>query len=293
MKSPHLLIQALEYSPVPIMITDVEGNIEYINPRFTELTGYEWIEVRGKNPRFLSAGKTPRQVYEHLWKTILSGCPWQGELCNKKKDGSLFWEVISVAPIKNETGLTTHFVAVWQDVTELALKEKRFEYESHTDELTGLYSRRYILSELAIELERARRYERTLSALMIDVDNFKAINDEHGHLIGDQVLKTFARILRTSIRKVDLAGRYGGDEFLLILPESGVKQAKFVAERIQSNLKIYQTEILADFAPLTASFGLMAFDHFENITSTFFMEKIDRALLEAKRAGKNKIVVAK
>lgn len=276
--------------PLPILVSDAKGNIEYVNARFTELTGYKLEEVLGKNPRILSAGKTPESVYQELWDTILSGRVWKGDLLNKGKNGDCFWETISICPLKNDEGVITHFVGIWQDTTARKHREENLERQSITDDLTGLYNRRHILEELEKEMERALRYNRHLAGLMIDIDNFKVINDRYGHLIGDRVLKTFAGILKASIRKIDIVGRYGGDEFFVMLPESTVEIARTVVERIRSILRTYEWNVASELAPLTASFGLLSFADLKHAAKHSFVERVDRMLLEAKRAGKDKIV---
>ncbi len=293
-----LIAQGVIHSPCPMMITDREGLIEYVNPTFTKLTGFSLEEVKGKTPRILKSSKTPLSVHEDLWRTILSGRIWHGEVCNQRKSGKEFWESIYINCIKDSQGVITHFVAVWQDVTvrkkhdehEQHLKEG-FEKQSRTDDLTGIYNRRHIFVELERESERAIRYKRSLSGMMIDVDDFKKINDQYGHLTGDRVLRTFARILEDSIRTIDILGRYGGDEFLVILPETEIEEARIVAERIQKNLHGYQNNILGEFGILSASIGLVAFDESCRNNKTIFLEKIDKVLLAAKHAGKNTVVI--
>ncbi len=291
-----LMAQGVIHSPCPMMITNREGLIEYVNPMFTELTEYSLEEVKSKTPRVLKSSKTPLSIHEDLWRTILSGRVWHGEMCNRKRSGEEFWESISINSIKNSQGVITHFVAVWQDVTvqkkydkNEQLQKEGLEKQSRTDDLTGIYNRRHIFVELERESERAVRYKRSLSGMMIDVDDFKKINDYYGHLTGDRVLRTFARILEDSIRTIDILGRYGGDEFLVILPETKIEEARIVAERFQKNLRDYQENILGEFGILTASIGLVTFDESCRGDKTIFLEKIDKVLLAAKCAGKNTI----
>ncbi len=294
--SLDILSQAVEQNPHAILITNLSGNIVYVNRRFRALTGYSFEEIVGKNPRVLSSGKTDPEIYRKLWATVLAGEIWQGELLNRRKNGQFFWESISISPVKDGEGRVTHFVGVWNDSTERKKNEERtaeslkeFERQSITDDLTGQYNRRYILLELEKEVARAKRYGRKLSGMMIDIDDFKAINDRHGHLMGDRVIRAFAGIIRKSIRKIDLSGRYGGDEFLVLLPEATMETAKRVAERIRENLRIYEQNVLSDFGKLTASIGLMSFEDMPEADQTTFIERIDGALIQSKRAGKNTI----
>ncbi len=121
------LFRAVEQSPSSVVITDIEGNIEYVNPKFTQLTGYTSEEAIGQNPRILKSGKTQPDEYIRLWQSIKSGIEWQGEFCNKKKNGELYWEFASISPVKNEEGVVTHFVAVKEDITERKHMEEKLE----------------------------------------------------------------------------------------------------------------------------------------------------------------------
>jgi len=295
----ELCTAVIEQNPTPIMITDTSGKMEYVNAKFIQLTGYTGEELIGKNPRMLSAGLTSAETYEDLWRTILSGCEWHGDLFNKRKNGKVYQESLFIKPIKNGDGKMTHFVGAWQDITErnnieeeLKKQSKEFEKLSKTDYLTGQYNRRHILTELEKEVERAERYGRQLSGMMLDIDDFKTINDEYGHLIGDRVIKTIAAVIQKSIRKIDILGRYGGDEFLVILPESTLEMARKVGERIQKNLAVYQMNVLGAMGAATLSIGLLSFDKTKNFKAALFVEETDQALLQAKRTGKNRIVVA-
>ncbi len=286
-----ILARALAEGPAPTVITDEKANIVYVNARFTELTGYTAEEVLGQNPRIFSAGKTPESVYQILWDTLRKGQVWTGDLLNKRKNGEIFWESIVISPLKNENGEISHYVGIWRDVSLERIRENDLKHDSITDALTGIYNRRHILEELEKEIERASRYNHKLAGIMADVDNFKLINNHYGHLIGDKVLITFAKTLKHSIRKIDIVGRYGGDEFLIILPESDLRIATLVAERMRKMLKTYEWNVLSELGPVTGSFGLFSFQDMKQVSKTDFIEKIDAALLAAKNAGKDRIII--
>ena len=172
---------------------------------------------------------------------------------------------------------------------ELNRRSKELEAQSRTDDLTGGYNRRHILVELEREVERALRYGRHLSGMMIDIDDFKSVNDRYGHLAGDRVLKEMAEVLEHSLRKIDILGRYGGDEFLIILPESPPDVAKVVGERVRQNVAAHSFLVHETTLHLTISIGLISFEDVQEIDPKAFIEKIDQAMFQAKRLGKNQI----
>lgn len=156
---------AVEQSPSTILITDTSGNIEYVNPKFTQLTGYTYKEAIGQNPRILKTDKTPPEVYECLWEMITSGKEWRGEFCNKKKNGKLYWESASISPVKNSEGAITHFVAVKEDITECKKMEENLNLfnkylEQCVAERTEELREKNI--ELMEEITERKRFEETL-----------------------------------------------------------------------------------------------------------------------------------
>ena len=165
------------------------------------------------------------------------------------------------------------------------------ESQSITDDVTGLYNHRYLMEVLDKELERAKRYHRTLSAMMLDIDNFKKVNDQYGHLVGDRVLREFAYLLKKNVRQIDTLSRYGGDEFFIILPESTAEIAQLVAERIQRSVRDYPFNQPDHLLPLTVSIGISSLQDSKDIGRTELIERTDQALLKAKSLGKNEYFV--
>ncbi|HTL70597.1 MAG TPA: GGDEF domain-containing protein [Candidatus Eisenbacteria bacterium] len=162
--------------------------------------------------------------------------------------------------------------------------------QSMTDDITGLYNHRHLLEEIEREIERARRHGRGLCGIMLDVDNFKRINDRYGHLVGDYVLREIAYVINKSIRSVDIVGRYGGDEFVVILPETGYESAGEVAQRIRQAVREHGFFICKDKpVSVTASLGLLLFKDAEHLDAARFLEGVDEAMLCAKTLGKDRI----
>ncbi len=287
------LSRAVEHSPASIVITNIDGSIEYVNPKFTALTGYSLEEVRGQTPRILKSGQTSPEVYNDLWKTILTGQEWRGELLNRKKNGTLFWESVSISAIFDAKGKISHFVAVKEDITarkeaEQKIQSLNVELEklAMVDYLTGLYNRRYFMQRSEEELKRARRGPHSLSALMIDIDKFKNVNDTYGHEAGDLVLKQVAATLKNNLREIDLLGRMGGEEFAVLLPDTLIHDANISAERVRQAIQKHSFQMPGESLTVTISIGVATFtDGMSNIDD--ILRNADAALYQAKHSGAN------
>jgi diguanylate cyclase (GGDEF)-like protein len=185
-----------------------------------------------------------------------------------------------------------HFIdQFFEQKAFLQAMNDQLKEQSIMDDITGLYNHRHILAEIEKELERARRYKHTLAGMMIDVDDFKSFNDKLGHLTGDYVLREVAHVFQQSIRKIDIVGRYGGDEFLIILPEANEQTARVVADRIQRSMAAHGFVAKKRPIQVTVSIGLFYFPSLQEVDALTFIEKIDKALLKAKGLGKNRIQV--
>lgn len=161
--------------------------------------------------------------------------------------------------------------------------------QSMTDDVTGLYNHRHLIEVTEKELMRAKRYGRFLSGMMVDVDDFKTINDCYGHVTGDSVLREIAVILKNDTRKVDIVGRYGGDEFMVVLPETSGDLARMVALRVQKDVRQYRFKTLRDYISVTVSIGVIHFKDPKDFDKQAFVEKIDEAMYRAKSLGKDRI----
>lgn len=466
-KSLRNLSHAVEQSASMILITDDKGNIEYVNPKFTETTGYTLEEAMGQNIRILKSGKTPPEEYKQLWDNITSGREWRGEFCNKKKDGELYWEAASVSPIKNSAGIITHFVAVKENITErkhmeeelkMAMEERdrKIEELKHlmefsdlmrderqegalikhmatvlkerfhpdfmtvlmvdkekneivapvidppmpldkfircetvldpsqcrvmrtghgvvikditkepvceclsydmdeggyaclplftggaavgtvltvkkekgywddeetsrllstyiglassaldnvrlisltkqaaiTDALTGMYNRRFFVETLEKQMSLAKRHREPLSLLIADLDHFKKVNDTYGHTAGDHALQQVSILLKDSVRQSDILCRYGGEEFAIIMPMTGISGALEKAEKIRQYVESTNFDTIAPGNPLkiTISIGVASFP--ENGTEyDTLVDAADSALYKAKRNGRNRVEMA-
>lgn len=472
---------ALESAANGIVITDRNGNIQWVNPAFTKMTGYSAEEVRGKNPRILKSGQVPLETYSILWKTILSGSVWFGELTNRRKDGSIIIEEQTIAPVKDSSGKIVHFIAIKQDITErkhseealnkrseqiatlnrvmrslsstldletvldmllheiqqvipydsasvwlckndnleiiaahgfpdeaaligtsfdlsskdnpntqviqtrmpliendvsstysstnngiqineknrgwmgvpmiigdrvigmlafdknipnfyneeqshfalafaaqaaiaienarlysdaqkeltekieaeekLLILQKELEEQAIRDALTGLYNRRFLDETLARELSRAERDKYSISVVMLDLDHFKMFNDTYGHDVGDMMLKQLGKLLASQVRAGDIACRFGGEEFVVVMPKASLSVAKQRANdwrmKFESQILIHNGEVLN--ATLSAGVAIYPL---HGSSSDEIIRKADQAMYAAKAAGRNLVITA-
>ncbi len=284
---------AVEQTAVSIVITDVYGNIQYVNPAFENTTGYTFEEVKGKNPRILKSGLTPDEVFEELWETITSGRPWEGELINKRKDESIYYEEARISPIIDTDGKITNFLGIKQDITTRKYLEEKLKQTSIRDPLTNIYNRGYVFERLYQNIELYKRDRSNFSLAILDLDHFKKINDTYGHQVGDFVLKEFAEMLACKIRAYDTMGRYGGEEFVILFHNSDKVTALKTLERIAENLNDYSFKYGKEDINITFSCGIA--DAMEladdELSVGSIIELADKRLYEAKEMGRNNIVI--
>lgn len=282
---------AVNQSASSIIITDTSGSIGYVNPAFTEKTGYSSEELIGKNPRILRSGETNPKEYAALWNALSAGDTWRGEFHNRKKNGELFWEIASIAPVKQRNGKISHYVAVKEDITALKNAEERILHMANHDVLTGLPMRRLSMDRLVSALKIARRNKTKVAVLFVDIDGFKTVNDTLGHDAGDHVLKETAARLCSSVREVDTVARVGGDEFWILLTDVLDKDcittvAEKVIKAVAAPYKLESVEV-----KIGASVGIALYpDH--GVSPQELVKLADQAMYEIKRQGKNNYAFA-
>jgi diguanylate cyclase (GGDEF)-like protein/PAS domain S-box-containing protein len=256
--------------------TDLSGKITYASQAFEEISGYHQSELIGQNHRLLKDPNTPDNVFETLWETITRGNDWHGEIRNIAKNGTYYWVDVHIAPNRNDEGIIIGYTTIHQNITD----RKTIEAISITDQLTGLYNRRHLDETLEQNRLLFERYSTPFSIILIDLDHFKSVNDTYGHQKGDDVLIRVADILKTITRNTDIAGRWGGEEFLVVLPLTTEEEAAILAEKIRSTIEA------ASFGfPQTASLGVA---HYQN-TIQNTIKCADEALYRAKQNGRNKV----
>ncbi|PKO46213.1 MAG: hypothetical protein CVU29_06675 [Betaproteobacteria bacterium HGW-Betaproteobacteria-22] len=284
----HAMSTALHYTPVSVVITDQAGNIEYVNPKFVEITGYSQDEVLGKNPRVLKSGAHPKEFYIHMWSVLTSGATWTGEIQNKRRDGSLYWEHAAISPIPDTDGQPRKYVAVKQEITAKKEHEAQLYQRANYDALTGLPNRALFNDRLEVALKKVARNKESLALMLLDLDHFKAVNDTHGHDAGDDLLRQAAVRLQQCVRETDTVGRLGGDEFIILLENLENNTAREVSQRIVSALA-KPFEVLGNTCHVSASVGVV-------LSTPSFADKellvksADMGLYEAKGRGRNQAV---
>ncbi len=252
------LSQAVEQSPSTILITDLESRIVYANQAFTRSTGYSLEEALGRNPRLLGSGKTPPAVYADMWQHLLGGHSWRGEFVNRRKDGSEYIEAVLISPVLDAAGQPVQYLAIKEDITQRKLDEQRIERLAHFDALTDLPNRKLFAARFEQALGLAERSGQPLAVLYLGLDHFKHINDSLGYRNGDALLVEIAQRLKGALRDGDTLSRQGGDEFVLVLPYAGAKEAAHAAERLRA-LIAAPCQVREHSLVVTASIGIAVF----------------------------------
>ncbi len=216
-----------------IMVVDANNQIKMVNPAFSNITGYSIEEVVGLNPKVLSSGRHNKAFYRQLWRQVETRGFWSGEIWNRRKDGSIYLEWMSIVVIKNSADEITEYVAIFSDITQRKEDEEQIRHQANYDALTGLPNRSLFFDRLSQAVMSARREGSMLALLFMDLDRFKAINDTRGHVVGDEVLQQVADRLLNCVRETDTVSRFGGDEFVIMLQDlAEVDDAAVVAEKI-------------------------------------------------------------
>jgi diguanylate cyclase (GGDEF)-like protein/PAS domain S-box-containing protein len=282
----QLFAKMFENSGEAILITDAQRNILTVNPAFEQITQYTSDEVIGKNPKILSSGKQTSEFYALMWGTIELTGKWSGEIWNRRKNGEVYPEWLSIAAVKNTRGEVINYISSFSDITKRKEAERRIEFLAHYDSLTKLPNRALFGDRLRRALLLADRNKYKVGLMFLDLDKFKEVNDTLGHLAGDQLLQSVAERLRECVRASDTICRQGGDEFLILIEEiDSNTELTRIAYKIMEAMS--RPHLLADTSRMI-SFSIGAAMYPDDADSDEALVKCaDRAMYLAKESGRN------
>lgn len=306
----HLLSHAIDAAAHGVLITDAAGSIVRVNPELCRMTGYTPDEFLGARPSLLKSGRHPPDFYAALWSTLQSGATWHGQIVNRRKDGSEYHEEQTITPVRDARSAISHYIAIKRDVTERVraareLQAARDELAQRVAEierlhgqlreqaircpLTGLYNRRWFDETLPRELARAAGGAPVCLAIL-DLDHFKELNDSQGHAAGDRVLAELGRLLLADSGAGDLACRYGGEEFAVVMTDATLADGLRRIDALRA--RFGELVIPCPGGPVRARFsaGIAQSEHGEQAAELF--ARADAALYVAKRGGRDRVVPA-
>lgn len=293
-QTEHDLIQAanvFRHSQEAILITDRKGYILNINEAFTRITGYSKEEVLGQTPRVLSSGKHDKTFYAELWHELFNKGTWSGEIWNRRKNGEIYPEKMTVSSILDENGSPKEFIALFSDITTQKKQQSQLEYIAHFDALTGLPNRTLLADRLNQAITYSKRHQLNLAVLFIDLDGFKAINDSYGHQAGDELLITVAKRFKQCLQEEDTIARIGGDEFVaVILDIENSATTDDLLKRLLDNANkpiTYEDNQLK----VSASIGVSFYNQQNELDADQIIRQADQAMYQAKMKGKNQVYV--
>ncbi|WP_418184638.1 diguanylate cyclase [Aliarcobacter vitoriensis] len=287
--------------------TNPKGIITYVNDKFCEISGYSREELIGKPHNIVRHPSMPSHTFQDLWTTIKSKKTWNGLITNLRKDGRSYTVNSTMVPILDIDGDIVEFIAIRSDVTDFeqakeqlsnlnkAMKHKvdelysmaqTLEQQASIDVLTGVFNRSKFEEFFEFEMQKSRMQRTKLSIILLDIDDFKNINDNFGHDIGDEILKSITKLISLNIRATDTLSRWGGEEFVILLPGTHLEQAKIVANNIRKRINEYEFGLTPN--KTTCSFGVATSNDADTKESLF--KRVDTVLYKAKNSGKNIVI---
>ena len=281
-----LAAKVFETSMEGITITDSNGKIQMVNSAFTDITGYTAKEAIGKNPRILKSDRHDHKFYSDMWESLVRTGQWQGEIWNRRKSGEVYPEWLSITAVKDNNGQTVNYVAVFHDMSELKEKEAQVHHHLYNDPLTGLPNKTLFMDRLSVIIDKTRENRTPVAVMILDLDNFKHVNDTYGHSFGDILLQMVAKRLASGVRKEDTMARESGDEFLFLLnrlsrQETSADVAMRVMELMEKPFHIRGEDVY-----LTCSIGISLFPA-DGREPEELVKNADIAMHRTKEMGKN------
>jgi len=270
-----------------VIVTDLNSRVVAINPAFTKITGYSEAEVLGKTPALLRSRHHDDAFYQQLWVSVKQTGFWQSEIWNRRKNGEIYPEWLTISAVHDERGTVVNYVGVFTDISSVKQAEERLSHLAHHDALTGLPNRLLLQTLLKHALFQARRDNQVLAVLFMDLDRFKHVNDSLGHTAGDELLKIAADRLRKRVRESDTIARLGGDEFILLLEGlHGADDAANVARDLIELFKAPFRLACGHEVYVGASIGISIFPN-DSDSADQLVRNADTAMYNAKEGGRN------
>lgn len=282
----RLAAKVLENISEGVIITDPRGHILSVNPAFEVVTGFTENEVIGKNPNVFQSGIHGTEFYKKMWAELTETGYWKGEIWNKKKNGEVFPEWLTISSIKDNEGKVSNYVAVFSDITDRKHTEEKLRKLAHYDTLTGVANRYSLNKRLESLIDTASKYNQQLAVLFLDLDRFKHINDTLGHSYGDLLLKEVSYRLKGLIKNKDFIARLGGDEFVIVLsnikhPKEAVHVAEEIIQSLTKSFILNHHEVY-----VSTSIGVSLFP-LDGVSMETLLRNADKAMYKAKSSGKN------
>lgn len=287
----HLSASVFTHAHEGIMIADVNGKIMDINRAFTAITGYTHEDVVGENPRILGSGRQPKEYYEAMWSDLMKKGHWYGEIWNRRKNGEVYAEMLTISAVHDGQGEIQHYVALFSDISTFKTYEEQLQQMAYYDILTGLPNRALLADRLHQSMAQAKRRKQLMAVLYLDLDGFKNINDTHGHDVGDKLLIALSDRMQQLLREGDTLARVGGDEFVMILVDF-VKTAE-IDPIINRLLLATEQPVFVQGISLqvSSSLGVTFYPQAEEADADQLIRQGDQAMYQAKLAGKNRYQV--
>ena len=285
-ESLKIIETSFENSDDGLLITDQNMTILRVNSKFETITGYKTVELIGNTPNILSSGWTDENIYKNMLKSLEKYLYWEGEILDRRKDGTIYQESLRIIALTNEHNKTTHYLGIIRDITENKQAQERIQKLAFKDTLTELPNRQLLLDRVGHAIENSKRYQYSTALIFIDLDDFKIINDSAGHMTGDRVLIEVANRLQTRLRHSDTLARIGGDEFVVLLEKVDQTIVLHTMERLLQSLS---DSIMIDEQKyfISASIGTASYPQDGKDVATLF-SNADTAMYTAKNAGKNR-----
>ncbi|HTN93445.1 MAG TPA: EAL domain-containing protein [Gallionella sp.] len=277
----------LRNSSEGMIVTDEHNQIIAINPAFTKITGYSFEEVRGKKPNMFKSGRHDQAFYQAMWTEITATGQWQGEIWDKRKNGEIHAKWLTINTIRDSEGMIHRYVALFSDITEKKKSEELIWRQANFDTLTGLPNRDMFRDRLGQEVKKSIRAELPLALLLVDLDQFKEVNDTLGHAVGDMLLIEAAHRISVCVRESDTVARLGGDEFTIVISEiTDNAHVEDVAQKIIGRLA-EPFHLGNEIVYVSASIGITLYP-IDSIDIDMLMKNADQAMYAAKNKGRNR-----